>query len=130
MNGSWLDPLDPDVFEKWPDVRRATPYTAVVERGETIVAPKGWWHYAVSLDTSVTIMRNFYSTSNQWDLIQRKDSGLASAIATHVLRKQPKLKNQPDSVINDIATKTVHKLRETFIENRRKAAQQQSGYLK
>ncbi|OLP81912.1 FK506-binding protein 1 [Symbiodinium microadriaticum] len=130
MNGSWLDPLDPDVFEKWPDVRRATPYTAVVERGETIVAPKGWWHYAVSLDTSVTIMRNFYSTSNQWDLIQRKDSGLAGAIATHVLRKQPKLKNQPDSVINDIATKTVHKLRETFIENRRKAAQQQSGYLK
>lgn len=126
MNGSWLDPLDPDVFEKWPDVRRATPYTAVVERGETIVAPKGWWHYAVSLDTSVTIMRNFYSTSNQWDLIQRKDSGLAGAIATHVLRKQPKLKNQPDSVINDIATKTVHKLRETFIENR----QQQSGYLK
>ncbi|CAE7567655.1 FPR1 [Symbiodinium sp. CCMP2456] len=123
MNGSWLDPLDPDVFEKWPDARRATPYTAVVERGETIVAPKGWWHYAVSLDTSVTIMRNFYSTSNQWDLIQRKDSGLASAIATHVLRKQPKLKNQPDSVINDIATKTVHKLRETFIENRRKAAQ-------
>ena len=64
---------------------------ALVEQGETIVAPKGWWHYAVSLDTSVstlvgrpimlslhccvssrlevTIMRNFYSTSNQWDLI-------------------------------------------------------------
>ena len=72
-------------------MRRATPYTAVVERGETIVAPKGWWHYAVSLDTSaqsselepcrgipfswpsakVTIMRNFYSTSNQWDLTPR-----------------------------------------------------------
>ncbi|CAE7657104.1 FPR1 [Symbiodinium pilosum] len=124
MNGSWLDPLDPDVFQKWPDSRRATVYMAVVEQGETIVAPKGWWHYAVSLDTSVTIMRNFYSTSNQWDLIQRKDGGLANAIATHVLRKQPKLKNQPDSVINDIANKTVHKLRETFIENRRKVAQQ------
>lgn len=100
--------------------KKATPYVAVVEAGETIVAPKGWWHYAVSLDSSVTIMRNFYSTSNQWDLIRRKDGGLANAIATHVLRKQPKLKNQPDSVINEIATKTVLKLRETFVENRQK----------
>mmetsp|Transcript_35076 Transcript_35076/g.80776 ORF Transcript_35076/g.80776 Transcript_35076/m.80776 type:complete len:564 (-) Transcript_35076:26-1717(-) len=124
MNGSWLDPLDPDVFQKWPDAKKATPYVAVVERGETIVAPKGWWHYAVSMDTSVTIMRNFYSTSNQLDLIERKDSGLANAIAIHVLRKQPKLKNQPDSVINEIATKTVRKLRETFMANRRKAPQQ------
>ncbi|CAK9105380.1 unnamed protein product, partial [Durusdinium trenchii] len=123
LNGSWLDPLDPDVFEKWPDAKKATPYLAVVEAGETIVAPKGWWHYAVSLDSSVTIMRNFYSTSNQWDLIRRKDGGLAGAIATHalasiqsasefvVLRKQPKLKNQPDSVIQEIAQKTVLKLR-------------------
>lgn len=120
LNGSWLDPLDPEVFKKWPDAKKATPYVAVVEAGETIVAPKGWWHYAVSLDSSVTIMRNFYSTSNQWDLIRRKDGGLANAIATHVLRKQPKLKNQPDSVINEIATKTVLKLRETFVENRQK----------
>lgn len=143
------------------DVKKATPYVAVVEAGETIVAPKaghlelwkveaiqlhhistvstsmffiffcsstlefrraeGWWHYAVSLDSSaahpgwavwhfcmlhefawprnsdlanancscmhghvsramchvlsrnmlskVTIMRNFYSTSNQWDMM-------------------------------------------------------------
>jgi len=129
LNGSWLDPMDPDVFEKWPDVKKATPYVAVVEAGETIVAPKGWWHYAVSLDSSVTIMRNFYSTSNQWDMIRRKDSGLASAIGTHVLRKTPKLKNQPDSVINDIATKTVLKLRETFVENRRKLTSESAdGY--
>ncbi|CAJ1416042.1 unnamed protein product [Effrenium voratum] len=135
MNGTWLDPLDPEALQKWPDVRKATPYVAVVEPGETIVAPKGWWHYAVSLDSSVTIMRNFYSTSNQWDLIQRKDGGLAGAIATHVLRKQPKLMNQPDAVINEIAVKTVRKLRETFIENRRTLAEAQdaapgAGYAK
>merc|ERR1712064_252557 len=91
---------------------------AVVEEGETIVAPQGWWHYAVSLDTSVTIMRNFFSTGNQQELIRRKDGGLATAIGMHVLKKQAKLKNQPDSVINEIASKTVEKLRNTFIANR------------
>eukprot|EP00930_Biecheleria_cincta_P003399 TRINITY_DN104331_c0_g1_i1.p1 TRINITY_DN104331_c0_g1~~TRINITY_DN104331_c0_g1_i1.p1 ORF type:complete len:609 (+),score=80.29 TRINITY_DN104331_c0_g1_i1:47-1873(+) len=117
-NGTWLDPLDPEVLQRWPEAANAKPYVAVVEEGETIVAPQGWWHYAVSLDTSVTIMRNFYSSGNQQELIKRKDGGLAAAIGMHVLKKQAKLKNQPDAVINQIATKTVEKLRNTFIENR------------
>mmetsp|Transcript_70131 Transcript_70131/g.126393 ORF Transcript_70131/g.126393 Transcript_70131/m.126393 type:complete len:195 (+) Transcript_70131:2-586(+) len=118
LNGTWLDPLDPAVFERWPDSVRAVPFVAVVEEGETIVAPQGWWHYAVALDSSVTIMRNFYSSGNQQELIRRKDDGLAGAVATHVLKQQSRLKNQPDHVLREIAGKTIAKLRETMVAKR------------
>lgn len=30
---------------------------------------QGWWHYAVALEPSVTVQRNFYSVSNAASLI-------------------------------------------------------------
>lgn len=118
LNGSWLDPLDSQAEEKWPDCIDATPYVALVEESETIVVPQGWWHYAVSLDSSVTIQRNFFSSGNHQELTKRKDAGLAKAVASHVLKTQTKLRNQPDHVLNKIANKTIEKLREAFVANR------------
>lgn len=116
LNGSFLDPLDPDVLEKWPDYAKAQPYIAVVEEGETIFAPQGWWHYSVALDTSVTVMRNFFSGANRQEYVRRKDESLISAFAMTVLKNQGKLKNQPDHVLHEISRKTVCKIRETIDE--------------
>lgn len=116
QNGSWLDPLDADVLKKWPDYSKATPYVAVVEEGETIVAPQGWWHYAVALNASVTVMRNFFSQGNREEFVRRKDHGLSSAFALTVLKNQAKLKEQPDEVLKEIARKTVAKIRETIFK--------------
>lgn len=116
LNGSWLDPLDPDVLQKWPDYAKATPYIAVVEEGETIFAPQGWWHYSVALDTSVTVMRNFFSKNNKHEYIKRKDDGLVTAFALTVLKQQAKLKNQPDEVLKEIAKRTVAKIREAILQ--------------
>lgn len=38
----------------------ARPVVFVLEPGEVALVPRGWWHYAAALDSSVTVMRNFY----------------------------------------------------------------------
>ena len=39
--------------------------------GEAVVVPQGWWHYAVALDRSVTVQRNFYHAhSNAAGLVE------------------------------------------------------------
>jgi len=111
LNGSWIDPLDADVLKKWPKYATATPYISVVEEGETLVAPQGWWHYAVALDASITVMRNFYTTSNRHEFIGRKDAMLKDAIANNVLKKQQAMQGQPDEKLKQIASQVIKKLR-------------------
>jgi len=60
---TWFDPLHPD-FERFPRARRATPYVAVCDEGETIFCPSNWFHYAISLTQSITLMRNFFNDAN------------------------------------------------------------------
>lgn len=57
---SFIDPLNPD-FQRFPLYQHARPLAVVLEEGQAILIPKGWWHYAVSLDPSITVMRNFYN---------------------------------------------------------------------
>lgn len=64
-----IDPLRPD-GERWPEYRRARPLATVVGSGETVVIPKGWWHYALALDRSITVQKNFYHSSNAAGLVQ------------------------------------------------------------
>jgi len=111
-NGSWIDPLDPDAFERWPDYEKATPYVGVVDEGETLVVPQGWWHYTVALDPGITVMRNFYDVSNKRELLKRKDEALGDAVGMFVLKQQTKLKNQPDAMLKEIGRKTVQRIRE------------------
>lgn len=58
---SGLDPLQPDI-EAWPKYTTAGAIACVVEPGEAVVIPEGWWHWAVALETSITYQRNFYNS--------------------------------------------------------------------
>lgn len=113
-NGTWLDPLDPEVLEKWPDHGKATPYIGIVEEGEMILVPTGWWHYAVSLEPSVTVMRNFYSKENQHELVERKDERVRAAVVDSVFKNQPKLRGQPDEKLHAMANKLIKSIRKTM----------------
>lgn len=113
MNGSWIDPLANDVLERWPDYAKATPLVAVVEEGETIFAPQGWWHYAVALDTSVTVMRNFHSSTNAHELVSRENEKLVDATTT-LLKSQAKRKGgvvKTDQEFSAAAQQCIDKVR-------------------
>jgi lysine-specific demethylase 8 len=56
-NHAWADIHRPD-FTRHPRLRQARALRAVVGPGETTFVPSGWWHYARSLDNSVSI--NFW----------------------------------------------------------------------
>ena len=55
---TWFDPLAPD-FDAFPRAKSATPYVAVCGPGDTILVPSDWFHHAVALTPSITLMRNF-----------------------------------------------------------------------
>ena len=55
LNQSLIDPLR-DI----PANAQKHLYSCVVEENEAIFIPHKWWHYAVSLDSSQTVMRNFF----------------------------------------------------------------------
>ena len=60
----------------------ARPVQTVLHPGEAILVPKGWWHYALSLDPSITVMRNFYEKdTNVKDCVAMVTKHLAGAIA-------------------------------------------------
>jgi len=60
---SWFDPLAPE-YDAFPRARKATPYVAVCGPGDTILVPSDWFHYAVALTPSITLMRNFINSAN------------------------------------------------------------------
>lgn len=65
-----IDPLKPDVG-RWPEWRQCRPLVCILRPGEAVMIPKGWWHYAVALDRSITVQRNFYNaTTNAEGLVQ------------------------------------------------------------
>lgn len=81
QNGhSSVDFLDPDL-EEYPLYARATPYAAIVEEGQTLLVPKNWFHAAVSLTPTLTIMRNFWTVSNLQDFSDMQSSQLRRKLA-------------------------------------------------
>ena len=58
-----VDPLAPDLG-RYPLYEKATPHVAVVDEGEAIILPSGWWHYALALSPTVMVMRNFWNATN------------------------------------------------------------------
>mmetsp|Transcript_33409 Transcript_33409/g.76313 ORF Transcript_33409/g.76313 Transcript_33409/m.76313 type:complete len:541 (-) Transcript_33409:250-1872(-) len=112
LNGSWVDPLDPEAETKWPEYWMATPYVGVLEEGEMLVAPQGWWHYAVALDSSITVMRNFYSESNKAEYFARKDKNLEQALINSFLR--PRSKGKSEEQLRAGAKTMIAKVREVL----------------
>jgi hypothetical protein len=58
---SAIDPLSSSSEDFFPLYwASARPVVFVLEPGEVVLVPRSWWHYAAALDSSVTVMRNFY----------------------------------------------------------------------
>lgn len=51
-----VDLLDVDL-NKYPEFENCTVYDFVIEPGEILFIPVGWWHHLVSLDTSISLTR-------------------------------------------------------------------------
>ncbi|VDK52694.1 unnamed protein product [Cylicostephanus goldi] len=51
-NTSQVDVLNPDL-EKYPEFAKAKCWDGVVEGGDVLYIPKGWWHLVVSLTNSI-----------------------------------------------------------------------------
>ncbi len=51
---SLADPFSPDL-ERFPAMRKATEYTAVVRRGDMIYVPGFWWHAVKSLSPVISV---------------------------------------------------------------------------
>lgn len=56
-NFSRVDPERPD-FNRFPRLRFALGYEAVLEPGQTLFIPSGWWHYTHTLEDAVSL--NFW----------------------------------------------------------------------
>lgn len=54
--GSPVDPEAPD-FERWPLARQAVPVECIVEAGELLYVPAGWYHQVRALSFSLSVNR-------------------------------------------------------------------------
>ena len=59
-----FDPLDP--AQRAARMRAGLRvYATILQPGETIVSPDSWWHYAMTLSPSITLMCNFWDAKNR-----------------------------------------------------------------
>ena len=60
--------MRPDL-NRHPKFRNATVTDVVVQPGETLFVPVGWWHYVRALDVSMTVsFTNFQFPNNfEWE---------------------------------------------------------------
>merc|ERR1711904_517409 len=100
----------------WPDAKNATPYVAIVGEGEAILAPQGWWHYTISLDTSITVMRNFYTACNGHEYYKRRDKHTVQALGDTFLVHSPKLKGKSREERHEAAAQMVNFVRQKIKE--------------
>jgi chloride channel 7 len=89
-----IDPLNPD-YEKYPLFRDASPRVVILRPGEVVLNPRRWWHFAVALTPSVTVMRNFYnSTTNPREIVSmvigmvQKFATQGGGVVAHEPRRQ------------------------------------------
>lgn len=69
-----VDPVEPDL-EQYPLFAKATPHVVVLEPGETLFVPVGWWHHVESLDWSASVsFTNFcYDNDVAWYELESLD---------------------------------------------------------
>jgi hypothetical protein len=58
-----VDPEQPDL-ERFPLLERATAYECVIEPGELLFMPPGWWHQVRSLEKSIVLSHSFFNGVN------------------------------------------------------------------
>lgn len=58
-----VDPEQPD-FARFEFLARATAYDCVLEPGDSLFTPPGWWHCVRGLDKTITVSHNFFNDVN------------------------------------------------------------------
>ncbi|BAM93207.1 JmjC domain protein [Bradyrhizobium oligotrophicum S58] len=56
---SKVNPFEPD-FERFPALREATYFDVVINPGDVLYIPLGWWHAVRSLDTTISISKSLF----------------------------------------------------------------------
>ena len=90
---TWFDPLRPE-YDAFPRARHATPHVAICGPGDTILVPSEWFHYAVALTPSITLMRNFMNDANAeafmsaWGAGQAADGPQRAASTERPMRRR------------------------------------------
>jgi hypothetical protein len=62
-HGAIRNPLATDAG-RFPRFAEATSHVGVLERGELIFIPSGWWHFVVGLEPSLTYSYDFFDRNN------------------------------------------------------------------
>jgi hypothetical protein len=62
-----VDPERPDL-ERYPRLAGATGYECVLEAGEMLFIPSGWWHYAEAPETSISV-NYWWAEGATWPLL-------------------------------------------------------------
>jgi hypothetical protein len=63
---SRVDCENPDL-ERWPEFRNVKMLDVVLEPGEVLFLPVGWWHHVRSLDVSITVSFTSFVFPNQYE---------------------------------------------------------------
>lgn len=58
-------------FKHFPLLQRVKLAEVILEPGEMLFIPLGWWHDVESLDTTVTVTGNNFSSPNSFDILDR-----------------------------------------------------------
>jgi lysine-specific demethylase 8 len=88
-----VDVAHPDL-ERFPRYAQATPIEVVLEPGEILYVPPGWWHYVVSVDASMGVSHWWYRQAIPPHNVERYVSGAAcwSRLALRGRKKPPSQK--------------------------------------
>ena len=62
---SEVDVEQPDL-ERFPRYARATPLTVILEPGQTLFLPVGWWHHVRALDVSISVSFTNFAFPNEY----------------------------------------------------------------
>jgi len=82
-NKSLINDVENPDLEKFPLFAKAVPLRFVLEAGETLFIPGGWWHTTQMLSTSISVSRNFVNSSNWTDFTRD--------FYTRIKRRRPSL---------------------------------------
>lgn len=81
-NLSCIDCFDPVDAERFPDYTQASVYSVVVEPGESIFIPAGWWHRTLIMEPSIAVSfnsvnrGNWQAFSRDWVAMNQNDASL------------------------------------------------------
>ncbi|QER40643.1 cupin-like domain-containing protein [Acinetobacter suaedae] len=59
-----VDPNDPNTVESFPQFQQCSKIECILEKGETLFIPLGWWHCVESLDISISVSFTHFNIDN------------------------------------------------------------------